>query len=412
MLKRFKNLRKDLRILEKRELPYSGLSVEVPIIQVVNSLIEMAVQKEASDIHIEPGEGGLRFRLRIDGVLHEAGSPPLELQHLILSRIKIMSSLDIAERRLPQDGSLVFQEGGRVINMRVSTLPTVFGEKIVLRLLDRDRIILDINKLGLSTQNASLYQNFILASHGMILVTGPTGCGKTTTLYSTLNHLNSPAKNIISVEDPVECYLEGVNQVQVKTKIGYSFGDALRTILRQDPNIIMIGEIRDEETAEIATRAALTGHLVLTTLHTNDATKAITRLLDMGVKSFLLISSLIGIIAQRLVRLLCPLCKEAYQISVQEEKMLCPELAGAVFYRHRGCSGCNHTGFKGRLAIHEVMALTEEMKSVISSNPSAADINLQANRDGLISLKEDGLAKAAQGLTTISEVLRVIYTGV
>ena len=394
----------------------AGLAQDTSVIQLVNRFILEAIQAGASDVHIEPGDGGLCLRLRIDGLLHDFASPPREAQPQILSRIKILSGMDIAERRLPQDGRMHFQLEEGPVNIRVSTLPTIKGEKIVLRLLNRDRIIMDLDKLGMNEKNFAAFTGFIRASHGLLLVTGPTGCGKSTTLYSAINHLNSPEKNIITVEDPVEFYLEGINQVQINAKIGLTFGRALRNILRQDPNIIMIGEIRDAETAEIATRAALTGHLVLSTLHTNDAPRAITRLLDMGVKEYLLVSSLVGIVAQRLVRLLCPSCREPGELTAAEKELFLrfypAARVPAVLYRARGCPRCSSTGYRGRLALHEVLPCSEEMKGLILKGAPVGDIERQAGAEGLIPLSQDGIEKALQGLTSLSEVIRAAFNGV
>jgi type IV pilus assembly protein PilB len=389
---------------------------ETSIIQVVNSYICRAIEEGASDVHIEPEEEGLRIRLRIDGYLHDFGSPSKDTQPLIISRLKILAGMDISERRLPQDGRMDYPAGDGVVNIRVSTLPTIRGEKVVLRLLNRERIIMQVDQLGMSEANLAAFNGFIRSSHGMILVTGPTGCGKSTTLYSVLNHLNSSEKNIVTVEDPVEYPLKGVNQLQINSRIGLSFSSALRNILRQDPNIIMIGEIRDTETAEIATRAALTGHLVLSTLHTNDAPRAVTRLLDMGVKEYLLVSSLVGIIAQRLVRLLCLDCRDSYNPSAAEHrllgKFLAPANLPAALYRARGCPRCNHTGFKGRMAIHEVLTFSEAMKGLVLRSVAVGEIEAQAARDGLVPLQQDGIEKALQGLTSISEVIRTTFAGI
>jgi len=386
---------------------------EAPIIKVVNSIIQQAVSEGASDIHIDSYEGGLVVRLRIDGILHDLMTVPQNTQPLIISRIKIAAGLDISEKRLPQDGRMVFSSGESSINMRVSTLPTIFGEKVVLRLLDKEKIVLPLDTLGFNENNYSLYQKFIESSTGMILVTGPTGCGKSTTLYSTLNHLSSREKNIITVEDPVEYYLEGINQVQVNTRIGYTFARALRTILRQDPNIIMIGEIRDLETAEIAIRAALTGHLVCSTLHTNDASRSVTRLLDMGIENYLLASSLIGVVAQRLLRKVCSFCKETYPPPREEKEVFRLFYRGKespLFFRGKGCTRCNNTGYKGRFAIHEVMPFTDNIKNLLlSSSPSHGELAVQAKKEGFLSLQEEGMYRAGLGITTISEVLRVVF---
>lgn len=401
--------------IEPGETPPGDVE-ETSVIKVVNSYICRAIEEGASDVHIEPEEEGLRIRLRIDGYLYDIGAPLRGIQPLIISRLKILAGMDISERRLPQDGRMDYLFGDGVVNIRVSTLPTIRGEKIVLRLLNRERNIMQVDQLGMNAQNLAAFEGFIRSSHGMILVTGPTGCGKSTTLYSAINHLNSSEKNIITVEDPVEYYINGINQLQINHRIGLSFSSALRNILRQDPNIIMIGEIRDKETAEIATRAALTGHLVLSTLHTNDAPRAVTRLLDMGVKEYLLVSSLVGIIAQRLVRLLCLECRESYSPTTVEHRLLSKFLNAAelpsTLFRSRGCTRCHNTGFKGRMAIHEVLTFSEAMKGLVLRNAAAREIEAQAAQDGLVSLQHDGVQKVLQGLTSISEVIRTTFAGI
>ena len=401
--------------IEPGETPPGDVE-ETSVIKVVNSYICRAIEEGASDVHIEPEEEGLRIRLRIDGYLYDIGAPLRGIQPLIISRLKILAGMDISERRLPQDGRMDYPFGDGVVNIRVSTLPTIRGEKIVLRLLNRERNIMQVDQLGMNAQNLAAFEGFIRSSHGMILVTGPTGCGKSTTLYSVINHLNSSEKNIITVEDPVEYYINGINQLQINHRIGLSFSSALRNILRQDPNIIMIGEIRDKETAEIATRAALTGHLVLSTLHTNDAPRAVTRLLDMGVKEYLLVSSLVGIIAQRLVRLLCLECRESYSPTTVEHRLLSKFLNEAelpsTLFRSRGCPRCHNTGFKGRMAIHEVLTFSEAMKGMVLRNAAAREIEAQAAQDGLVSLQHDGVQKVLQGLTSISEVIRTTFAGI
>ena len=387
---------------------------EEPIVRLVNSIILRAVIEEASDIHLEPQEDGLRVRLRIDGILQELFSPPKNIQPQIISRIKIMASMDISEKRLPQDGRILFTSGDKKINLRVSTLPTIFGEKVVLRLLNREKIVVPLDKLGFNPMNFKVFENMIKANSGMILVCGPTGCGKSTTLYSTLNYLNSKEKNIVTVEDPVEYHLKGINQVQVNLKTGLTFSRALRTILRQDPNIIMVGEIRDLETAQIATRAALTGHLVFSTLHTNDAARAISRLLDMGVEDYLLVSSVVGIVAQRLVRLICPHCKEEHRPLEEEKKLyllysdsdILPE-----FFKGKGCSSCNNIGYKGRTAVQEILFLTEELKKLILERPTPDEILQFIRINKINTLQQEGMKRAAEGITSISEVVRVTFQG-
>ncbi|MGI6097046.1 MAG: GspE/PulE family protein [Dethiobacteria bacterium] len=398
---------------EAKKLEQRAIVEEAPIVRVVNSIIHQAVSEGASDIHIEPLKKGLRIRMRIDGVLHELMKPPKDAQPLIISRIKIMAGMDIAERRLPQDGRFQVNVGFKEINIRVSALPTIFGEKIVLRILDKERIVLPLGSLGFNSYNEKTYRRFIENTAGMVLVTGPAGCGKTTTLYSTINYLNALEKNIITAEDPVEYHLDGINQVQVNSRIGLSFAAALRTILRQDPNVIMVGEIRDRETAEIATRAALTGHLVFSTLHTNDAPRAISRLLDMGVESFLIASSLIGVVAQRLVRLICEHCKEEHTFT-PDQKRLFRQLSGSdilpQIYRGRGCRHCNQTGYKGRIAIHEIVAVDSRTKELILERATADELRKAALERGMITMLQDGLNRMADGLTTFDEVLRVAYS--
>jgi type IV pilus assembly protein PilB len=387
---------------------------DAPIIAIVNSIFSQAIRERASDIHIEPQDKKLRVRLRVDGVLREVSSFTRDIYAAIISRIKIMSNMDIAERRVPQDGRIKIFEAGREIDIRVSTLPTIIGEKIVMRILDKKAIILDINKLGFSENNLKIFKNLYIQSYGMILVTGPTGSGKSTTLYSTLGEVNTPEKNIVTVEDPVEYRMEGINQVLVNHKAGLDFASALRSILRQDPNIVMLGEIRDGETADIAIRAALTGHLVLSTLHTNDAPGAITRLTDMGVEPFLISSAVLGVLAQRLVRVICPECKEAYvplPDSVERSFLGVKHDEKLVLYRGRGCSNCNHTGYRGRMSIHEVMPVNTEVRELTNSRASADEIRAAAVKIGMTSLQADGINKALQGFTSVQEVMRVAYTG-
>jgi type IV pilus assembly protein PilB len=385
---------------------------DAPIIKLVNLLITQAVNDRASDIHIEPGEHGLRVRYRIDGVLHEVMNPPKSVQAGIASRLKIMAEINIAERRIPQDGRISITLQGKSIDIRVATLPTVFGEKIVMRLLDKSSVMLQLSDLGFLPQNFQRFQESYSKPYGAILVTGPTGSGKSTTLYATLNILNNTDVNIITVEDPVEYRLPGVNQVQTNPKAGLSFASALRSILRSDPDIVLIGEIRDKETAQIAIEAALTGHLVLSTLHTNDAPSALTRLVEMGIEPFLVASSLDSVLAQRLARKLCSRCKEPYMPSEDE-------LTAARFpfdaqeelpklYRPVGCTSCGNTGYRGRMAIHEVMPVTEEIERMVAEHASAEAIGQVAREQGMITLRQDGMEKVRQGLTSIAEVLRVV----
>ncbi|MGB3914634.1 MAG: ATPase, T2SS/T4P/T4SS family [Dethiobacteria bacterium] len=392
-----------------------ALVEEAPIVKVVNSLIHQAVSEGASDIHIEPLDKGVRVRMRIDGVLHDLMTPPKDTQPLIVSRIKIMANLDIAERRMPQDGRITIQVGLKDVNMRVSTMPTIHGEKVVIRILDRDRVILPLDRLGFSENNYKTFLNFLLSHTGMILVTGPTGSGKTTTLYSALNYLNRAEENIITVEDPVEYRLDGINQVQVNPRINLTFANALRSILRQDPNVIMIGEIRDLETAEMATRAALTGHLVLSTLHTSDACSTISRLLDMGVDSYLITSSLVGVVAQRLVRKICEGCRENYRLTPQEQALFHTAFGyepPEMLQRGRGCRQCNETGYRGRFAIHEMLPITREQIRLILLRSSTEELHEKALEEGMAPLLQEGLRRIMNGETTVEEVIRVAYSGV
>lgn len=387
-------------------------SEDAPIISIVNSLISQAVKEKASDIHIEPLDDLVRVRYRIDGILREVVTFPKHTHAPILSRIKIMSEMDIAEKRLPQDGRININENGREVDIRVSTLPTIQGEKVVMRILDRRAVVLNMNSLGISSVNMPLFQQLYAYSYGMVLVTGPTGSGKSTTLYSILAEINAPSKNIITVEDPVEYRMSGINQVQVNVKAGLTFANGLRSILRQDPNVIMVGEIRDRETADIAVRAALTGHLVFSTIHTNDAAGAITRLIDMGVEPFLVASSVLGVVAQRLVRTICPECKEAYELPSDASERVFMGMAAdepITLYRGKGCSHCNFTGYKGRVAIHEVLLLTPALRGSVVQQVSSDELTAAAKQYGLISMKEDGIAKALSGKTTIEEVIRVAY---
>ncbi|MDM8524494.1 type II secretion system ATPase GspE [Desulfococcaceae bacterium HSG8] len=386
------------------------LASEAPIIRLVNRLILNAVEVKASDIHFEPFEDEFKVRYRIDGVLNDVESPPSRLQAAIISRVKIMSKLDIAERRLPQDGRIKLKIADREIDFRVSTVPTVFGESLVMRILDRDTLVLDLGQLGFPREILSQYEELIIQPYGMILVTGPTGSGKTSTLYTTLAKINAPENKIITLEDPVEYQLRGVNQIQVNAKIGMTFAGGLRAIVRQDPDIILVGEIRDRETAEIAIQSALTGHLLFSTLHTNDAAGAITRLLDMGVENFLLSSTLLGILAQRLVRVICPVCKT--QVTPDEKLLrsmnLQPgEADGIRFFSGQGCEECRHTGFKGRTAIFEYLPVDEDIRREIIACSSTEKIKKVAFEKGLITLRQDGWRKVKVGVTTISEVLRV-----
>jgi len=386
------------------------MASEGPVIRLVNLIITRAIELRASDIHFEPFEEQFRVRYRIDGVLHDVESPPKRLQAAIVSRVKIMAKLNIAERRLPQDGRIMLRVKGKEIDFRVSSIPTIHGESIVLRILDKSSIVLDIEKLGFPEDTMGGFRDLIQRPHGIILVTGPTGSGKTTTLYCALEKINSPDKKIITVEDPVEYQLRGINQIQVKPAIGLTFANSLRSIVRQDPDVILIGEIRDAETAEIAIHSALTGHLVLTTLHTNDAPSAITRLIDMGTEDYLLSSTVIGILAQRLVRVACPFCREPYSPSpavLKEMKLNSSDLAGLKISEVKGCEKCSNTGYWGRTGIYEFLKMTDDVQKLILGKKDSNIIKEAARKNGLRTLREDGWLKVKQGITTISEVLRV-----
>ena len=386
------------------------LASEAPVIRLVSLLITNALESRASDIHIEPFENRLIVRYRIDGVLHEVESPPKRLSAAVISRIKIMANLDIAERRLPQDGRIRLRIQGKEIDLRVSTLPTMHGESVVMRILDKGHVALDFRKLGFEDDTLQTFLGVLLQPHGILLVTGPTGSGKTTTLYTALDRLNQPDVKILTVEDPVEYQMSGINQIQVKPQIDLTFANALRSIVRQDPDVIMIGEIRDLETAQIAVQSALTGHLVLSTVHTNDAPSTVNRLLDMGVEDYLLTSTVIGILAQRLVRKLCQHCKEAY-VALPElvEQMRLRRYSNAAeitLWHAKGCSHCSQTGFSGRLSILEMMPMTDAIRSLVMKHENAAVLRAEAIRGGMVTMYEDGLRKALAGVTTFEEVLR------
>jgi type IV pilus assembly protein PilB len=380
-----------------------------PVINLVNSLVQRAIRDGASDIHIEPSRNKSRVRCRIDGVLYEVTTLRSELHPALVSRLKVMANLDIAERRLPQDGRIQVHTQGRAVDLRFSSLPGLFGEKIVLRVLDKNQSLLDVNKLGLSAGNLDKFKSLLDNSHGLILVTGPTGSGKTTSLYAALNYLNSIEKNIVTIEDPVEYQIEIVNQNEVHDKIGLSFSTILRHTLRQDPDIVMVGEIRDKETAEIAVQAALTGHLVLSTLHTNHAIGAITRMIDMDVEPYLLSSALIGVVAQRLVRKICPACKTSYVASPDVVQRYDWEAAGQVnLVRGRGCPECYDSGYKGRMGIHEILDVTEELQRLITTNPAREDLARYLREQNIRTLFNDGMDHVRDGRTTIEEISRVI----
>ncbi|MGH9901400.1 MAG: type IV-A pilus assembly ATPase PilB, partial [Pyrinomonadaceae bacterium] len=389
------------------------LSEDAPVVRLVNVLLADSLQRGASDIHVEPYEKDLRIRFRIDGVLYDVMHPPMRLRDALVSRIKIMAKLDIAEKRLPQDGrikiKLKVSGRSRELDFRVSTLPTLFGEKVVLRLLDKERLMLDMTKLGFEPESLVKFQRNIAKPYGMVLVTGPTGSGKTNTLYSALQSLNTSETNIMTAEDPVEFNLMGINQVQMKEQIGLNFAAALRSFLRQDPNIVLVGEIRDFETAEIAIKAALTGHLVLSTLHTNDAPSTISRLMNMGIEPFLVATSVNLIQAQRLIRRVCADCKTEQPMPPEAlvEVGFSPEEAREIkTYKGTGCKTCNNTGYKGRVGLYEVMEITDDVRELILIGASALELRKRAIEDGMITLRESGLHKIRNGVTTIEEVVR------
>ena len=386
------------------------MASEAPVIRLVNSLIARAVERGASDIHLEPAEKEFRARYRLDGVLHAVEAPPREWQAAIISRVKLMSKLNIAERRLPQDGRIQLKVLGREVDLRVSTLPTLHGESVVMRLLDRsDSDRYELGRLGFPEDLLHRMQHYSSLPYGMFLVTGPTGSGKSTTLYSVLKGINTAERKIITIEDPVEYQIDGVNQIHVNPQIGLTFASGLRHIVRQDPDVIMVGEIRDRDTAEIAIRAALTGHLVLSTLHTNDAPSAITRLADMGVENYLLTSSLVAVLAQRLVRVICTHCKREERATGAWLRSMGVEVSGAEqnIFRGAGCEACAHTGFRGRMGIFELMEVDEEMRKGILANEDSNSLGRRARARGMRTLPEDGWRKALAGITTPEEILRV-----
>ena len=389
------------------------LASEAPVIRLVNLLISKAIESRASDIHIEPFEKDLKIRYRIDGILHDVESPPKKLKAALISRVKIMSKLNIAERRLPQDGRIKLKVLGKDIDLRVSTLPTLYGESVVMRILDKSNTNLyDIRKLGFPEDSLREFESMIHRPHGIFLVTGPTGSGKTTTLYSALSTINLPDKKIITIEDPIEYQIDGVNQIHVNPQIGLTFASGLRHIVRQDPDVIMVGEIRDLETAEIAIRAALTGHLVFSTLHTNDAPSAITRLIDMGVEDYLIASSLLGVLAQRLLRVICPYCKaEVHPVPEMLDEIGFrrgdPRNGPDRFYEGRGCEYCSNTGFTGRVGIYELMPINDDIRKLIVAKADSNQIRKKALENGMRPLQDDGWLKVRQGMSSIAEVLRV-----
>jgi type IV pilus assembly protein PilB len=401
----------ELEVIEELEEESGSVQMadDAPVVKLINGLLTDAVKRGASDIHIEPFEHEIRVRYRIDGALMEIMKPPVKLKAALTSRVKIMSNLNIAERRVPQDGRIKLKMGKRVIDFRVSTLPVIFGEKIVLRILDKGNLTLDLTKFGFEVQAERDLMRAILNPYGMVLVTGPTGSGKTTTLYSALSRINTIEVNIMTAEDPVEYNIHGINQVLVRTEIGMTFAAALKAFLRQDPNIIMVGEVRDIETGSIAIKAALTGHLVLSTLHTNDAPSTITRMIDMGIEPFNVASAVNLIVAQRLVRRICAECKEGHTYSAEELHALGlsqDELAAITFYRGRGCDVCGGTGYKGRAGLYEVMALSPELRRMILRGSSAAELKDQAVSEGMLTLRMDGIMKIKKGVTTLEEVVK------
>ena len=407
----------DVEVLEDNEeidlTALSRMSEDAPVVRLVNVLLVDSLRRGASDIHVEPYEKELRIRFRIDGVLYDVMHPPLKMRDALISRMKIMSKLDISEKRLPQDGRIKIKvkvdSRSRELDFRVSTLPTLFGEKVVLRLLDKQNLMLDMTKLGFESESLTKFQRNISKPYGMVLVTGPTGSGKTNTLYSALQSLNTVDTNIMTAEDPVEFNLMGINQVQMKEQIGLNYAAALRSFLRQDPNIILVGEIRDFETAEIAIKAALTGHLVLSTLHTNDAPSTISRLMNMGIEPFLVATSVNLIQAQRLIRRICKDCKQDHPTPPEaliEVGFSSEEAKTIKTYKGKGCATCNNTGYKGRIGLYEVMEITDELRELILIGASALELRKKAIDDGMISLRESGLFKIREGVTTLEEVVR------
>jgi general secretion pathway protein E len=382
---------------------------DAPIIKLVNHILSQSIKARASDIHIEPSQDSFKIRYRVDGILYDLLTPPKWIQPALVSRIKVMAKLNIAEKRLPQDGRFEVKIGDQKIDVRVSTLPISFGERVVMRLLNKSSSVLDMRELGLSTQRLGQLEKLVTSPNGIILVTGPTGSGKTTTLYSVLSSINTPDINIITIEDPVEYQLKGISQIQVNRKIDLTFARGLRSIVRQDPDVILVGEIRDKETAEIAVQSALTGHLVFSTLHTNDSASAITRLVDIGVEPFLISSSVLAVIAQRLVRVLCEQCKEPYKPDMTVQALGIPpdRVAKYTFYRPKGCEKCFNTGYRGRVGIFEIMIMGHSLKTLIQRTYDAYQIKQEALKHGLVTLRRDGIDKVLRGITSIEEVIRV-----
>lgn len=403
----------DQAVLEGIDITDQELSIdkliaraeEAPVVKLVDLIIRQAIDERASDIHVEPFKDRISLRYRIDGKLYEIPPPAKHLHLAILSRIKILSKLDIAEKRLPQDGGFIVRVENRPIDLRVSTVPTIYGEKVVLRVLDRGAVVLDLGRLGFDSNQLEYIRHSSNAPYGLVFLTGPTGCGKTTTLYAILNEIKSPAKNIITIEDPVEYKLDGINQVQVKPEIGLTFANALRCFLRQDPDIMLVGEVRDLETAQICIRSALTGHLVFSTIHTNDAASAVTRLIDIGIEPFMVAPSLQLVVAQRLVRKLCPDCKEAYEPSPEQLKNF--NIKADLLYKPKGCVKCKQLGYRGRTCLAEVMIINEEIRSLISKNASFQAIRDAAVKAGMQTLYDTGIKKAEEGVTSLEEALSV-----
>jgi type IV pilus assembly protein PilB len=401
----------DLEVIEEQEDEDAPTQVgdDAPVVKLINGILADAVKRGASDIHIEPFEKEIRVRYRIDGALQEVMKPPIKLRAALTSRVKIMSNLNIAERRVPQDGRIKLKMGKRVIDFRVSTLPVIYGEKIVLRILDKGNLTLDLTKFGFEPQAEKDLTSAILNPYGMVLVTGPTGSGKTTTLYSALSRINTIEKNIMTAEDPVEYNIHGINQVLVRTSIGMTFAAALRAFLRQDPNIVMVGEIRDIETGSIAIKAALTGHLVLSTLHTNDAPSTVTRMIDMGIEPFNVASAVNLIVAQRLVRRICTDCKSEHKYNDDELGAMAvskAEASGITFYKGSGCDSCGDTGYRGRQGLYEVMAMTPEIRRMVLRGASTAELKEQAVKEGMLTLRVDGMMKVKRGITTMEEIVK------
>ncbi len=412
LAKVMKSMEEEVEIVEEQPEEETGAmedADQAPVVKLVNSLIADAVRKRASDIHIEPYEKLLRVRFRIDGVLYEMMAPPFRMKASITSRLKIMAELDIAERRVPQDGRIKLRTLGKTIDLRVSTLPTIFGEKVVMRILDRSSLNIDLTTLGFEQTALNHFLKAVQSPYGMVLVTGPTGSGKTTTLYSALSRVNTAEVNIMTAEDPVEYNIEGINQVHMHEEIGLTFSAALKAFLRQDPNIIMVGEIRDLETGSIATKAALTGHLVLSTLHTNDAPSTINRMIDMGIEPFLVASSTNLIMAQRLLRRICAHCKDEMKLHpeiLRELGLTDEDSANSVFYEGKGCIECNNTGYRGRQGAFEVMPVTPAIRDLILDRAPTSEILTQARTEGMLTMREDALMKLKKGLTTAEEVLK------